>query len=292
MKATLIMSVALCLASGICFAEDREKKLASWFDGSKLIVRGTIMSEPHGALSHFESAEYRFPFKVADVFKGDEALTNEIISVKIIHFDKKFYNPLLKKDEQGVLFLRREGELWKSAHFAYHMQPPTPWLIKSLTTLEETERLQEKKRSEQLAADAMQLTTNALIGVWLMDWPYIADTLVLGTNGTAKCAPQVGAFPVTWSISSNNTLRIESIALTNSPPQLLYEGLLMSPKTLRMGGQRHGRPFTKMWHRIATNDQVNTFLPKIPITKQTPQMYRQFVESRAIKRNANKTNGE
>ncbi len=141
MKTITVTVVALVLATGLCRADDSDDTLRLYLSKTDLVVLGTIVSEPIGEYDESGVPNYICEFKVSDVCKGDAELKGKTIRVNIKRFemDKKDHHPLIKKDAECILFLKKEGSgtipQWVTTDFWFGIQHPIPWMVKSLKRL-------------------------------------------------------------------------------------------------------------------------------------------------------------
>ena len=138
MKILVASALVLGLLSNFCFADGGDDTLKQWISKSDLIISGTIVSEPIGVTSEMGVPNYICEFKVVDVCKGDVELKGKTIKINIKRFEMvdKDHHPLIKKDDESILFLKRTPKgnkpQWETADFWFGIQHPSPWMVKSL----------------------------------------------------------------------------------------------------------------------------------------------------------------
>jgi len=141
MKLIGILITTLVLLSNVSHADDSDDTLRIFLSKSDLVVLGTIVTEPTGITSELGVLNYICQFKVSDVCKGNVELKGETIRANIKRFEmgKKDHHPLIKKDAECILFLKKEVEgtnpQWVTADFWFGIQHPIPWMAKSLKRL-------------------------------------------------------------------------------------------------------------------------------------------------------------
>jgi hypothetical protein len=118
-------------------ADDGDDTLRGWLAKSELVVAGQIVSAPAGISKELGVVNYPCDFKVADVLKGDAALTGKTFAVNIVRFemDAKDTSPLVKKGAECILFLKNvspDKPVWQTADFWFGVQPASPLLTRSL----------------------------------------------------------------------------------------------------------------------------------------------------------------
>jgi len=114
--------------------------LKSFLSKSDLVVMGKITSEPIGMIFESGAPNYICEFRVQDVLKGDGKLKDQVIKVNIMRFemDAKDKHPLIKKDGEGILFLKSatpNTPAWVTADVWFGVQHPSPWMAGSLKRL-------------------------------------------------------------------------------------------------------------------------------------------------------------
>lgn len=141
MKTIATIVVAVVLATGVCHADDSDDTLRLYLSKSDLAVLGTIVSEPVGHLFEAGVPNYICEFRVSDVCQGDSKLEGKTIRVNIKRFemDKKDHHPLIEKDAECILFLKKEGTgttpQWVTTDFWFGIQHPMPWMARSIKRL-------------------------------------------------------------------------------------------------------------------------------------------------------------
>ena len=90
-------------------ADEGDDTLKFCLSKSDLAVLGVIVSEPTAISDEAGVFNHICDYKVSDVLKGDASLKGKTIRVNIVRFelDKKDRHPLLKKDGECILFLKR-----------------------------------------------------------------------------------------------------------------------------------------------------------------------------------------
>ena len=147
----LISVFAICaiLAPTIALTDSSDDTLKFYLSKSDLVILGTILNQPGAVIDEVGVPNYYCDFKVTDVLKGDATLKGKTIRVNIVRFegDKKDHHPLIKKDAECILFLKKEENnfpFWETADFWFGVQYPSPWMARSLKRLAE----EEKKTAE------------------------------------------------------------------------------------------------------------------------------------------------
>lgn len=141
MKATGIVIAALFVVAGVCQADSGDDTLQLFLSKSDLVVLGTIVTEPEVIFSEKGVPNHLCEFKVAEVCKGDAGLKGKTIRINIQRFesDKKDRHPLIKKDGECILFLKKEAPgtvpSWVTADFWFGVQHPFTSMVKSLKRL-------------------------------------------------------------------------------------------------------------------------------------------------------------
>ena len=148
--AIFILACAL-LAPTLSFADASDDTLKFYLSKSDLVVQGTILNEPAGLFDEAGVPNYYCEFSVSDVLKGDSELKGKTIKVNIIRFemDKKDHHPLIKKNAECILFLKKtKGNVpsLETADFWFGVHHPSPWMARSL------KRLAKEKSVEQTDA--------------------------------------------------------------------------------------------------------------------------------------------
>ena len=141
MKKIAILTASFVLTAGICVANDSDDTLKFYLSKSDLVVLGTIVSEPEGLVDEKGVPNYICEFKVSDVCKGNADLNGKSIKVDIKRFEmhKNDHHPLIKKDAECILLLKKEQEgtipHWVTTDFWFGIQYPAPSMVKSLKRL-------------------------------------------------------------------------------------------------------------------------------------------------------------
>lgn len=149
MRNSILFSIVFVIMAGICFADEGDDTLKFFLSKSDLVILGTITSEPIGVVDEAGVVNYYCDVNVADVCKGIASRKDKTIRMDIIRFEmgKKDHNPLIKKDSECILFLKKipnnTSPEWETADFWFGVQYPSPWMVKSLKRLAE----EEKKKS-------------------------------------------------------------------------------------------------------------------------------------------------
>ena len=120
--------------------DDGDDTLKSFLSKSDLVVMGKITYEPFFNSDEFGVLNYNCEFRVQDVLKGDAKLKGRVIKINIIRFEKdaKDKHPLIKKDGECILFLKRPTPNipeWVTTDFWFGVQHPSPWMASSLKRL-------------------------------------------------------------------------------------------------------------------------------------------------------------
>ena len=121
-------------------ADDSDDTLKFYLSKSDLVVLGRILNDPLAISGRDGVPNYICEFKVSDVLKGDEKLKGETIRVNIVRreLNKKDKHPLIKKDAECILFLKKADNAmpsWETADFWFGIQYPSPVMAKSLKRL-------------------------------------------------------------------------------------------------------------------------------------------------------------
>jgi hypothetical protein len=104
---------------------------------SELVAMGKITSEPDSIIEELDVPNYICEFRIKDVLKGDGKLKDQVIKVNIVRFemDANDKHPLIKKDGECILFLKRttpSSSSWVTADFWFGLQHPSPLMAQSL----------------------------------------------------------------------------------------------------------------------------------------------------------------
>jgi hypothetical protein len=141
MKMLTVLAAFFALVSGVCYADESDDTLRFFLSKADLIVLGTVTSEPTERVEEEGVPSYLCEFTVSDVCKGDITLRSKTVKVSIKRFerDKKDHHPLIKKDAECILFLKKAPERttpqWVTADFWLGVQYPSPWMVKSIKRL-------------------------------------------------------------------------------------------------------------------------------------------------------------
>ncbi len=150
MRAVPLLALALAFVPGVCRGDEGDDPLRVLLSRADLVVLGTIASEPMRV--SFEAGVVHYPcdFQVAEVCKGDAALEGMTLQVNIKRLEmyEKDHHPLIKKDAECILFLKKESKgtkpPWVTSDFWFGIQHPSPWMAKSLKKLASQERPAEE----------------------------------------------------------------------------------------------------------------------------------------------------
>ena len=149
MKLLSAFLVAAVLLPSIVLADAGDDTLKFYLSKSNLVIKGKINTEPLGTVDELGVPNYICEFKVADVLKGDGKLKGKTININIMRFemDKKDRHPLIRKDAECILFLKKppKGSVpqWVTADFWFGVQHPSPWMAKSLKRLAKKETVEQ-----------------------------------------------------------------------------------------------------------------------------------------------------
>lgn len=122
-------------------ADSSDDTLKFYLSKSDFVVRGTIANHPEAIFDEIGVPNYYCEFKIADVLKGDAKLKDKTLKLNIMRFemDKKDRHPLIKKDAECIVFLKKQTKgtvpHWFTADFWFGIQHPSPWMAKSLKRL-------------------------------------------------------------------------------------------------------------------------------------------------------------
>ena len=136
----LVALVCLVLLPLRAFADSSDDTLQFYLSKSDVVLQGTIVNHPAGVIDEVGVPNFYCEFKVSDVLKGDAKLKATTVRVNIVRFEmkKKDHHPLIKKDAECILFLKRSKNnvpRLQTADFWFGVQHPLPWLAKSLKRL-------------------------------------------------------------------------------------------------------------------------------------------------------------
>jgi len=139
-KQALLALACVAVLPFIAFADSSDDTLKLYLAKSDVIIQGTILNEPAGVFDEDGVPNFYCEFKVSDVLKGDANLEGTTVKVNIVRFemDKKDHHPLIKKDAESILFLKRSKDnvpKLETADFWFGVQHPFPWLARSLKRL-------------------------------------------------------------------------------------------------------------------------------------------------------------
>jgi len=143
--------VATLMLQAIAKADDSDDTLKFYLSKSDLIVLGNIISILVAFMSESGVPNYNCKLKVADVIKGDISLKGKIIDVSILRFEihKKDHHPLIKKDAECILFLKKTSQgtvpAWVTSDFWFGVQYPSPWMVRSLKRLAKKKSVDDKE---------------------------------------------------------------------------------------------------------------------------------------------------
>jgi hypothetical protein len=141
MKLAFAIVAAWFLVAIVAQADEGDDTLVYFLRKSDLVVIGTIKNEPVGVFTENGVPNYVCDFAVSEVLKGDRAHKDKTLRINIVRFemDDKDRHPLLKKDTECIVFLKKEPEgnipRWATADFWFGLQQPSPWMAKSLKRL-------------------------------------------------------------------------------------------------------------------------------------------------------------
>jgi len=147
--AGMVTVLALGSWTAMAFADESDDTLRFYLSKSDLVVLGTIVTEPIGLSGEAGVVNYVCDFKISEVCKGDAGLQGKTVWVNIGRFeaDKKDIHPLVKKDAEALLFLKKTsgeaGPHWGTADFWFGVQRPMPWMARSLARLAGTAKKDE-----------------------------------------------------------------------------------------------------------------------------------------------------
>ena len=142
--------VATLMLQAIAKADNSDDTLKFYLSKSDLVVLGNIISIPVAFMSESGVPNYNCKFKVADIIKGDNSLKGKIIEVCILRFEihKKDHHPLIKKDAECILFLKKTSQgtvpAWVTSDFWFSVQYPSPWMVRSLKRLSKEKSAENK----------------------------------------------------------------------------------------------------------------------------------------------------
>jgi len=136
----LLAIVASLIAVLPARGDTGDDTLKYFLSKSDLVVMGKIVSDPIGINHELGVPNFICDFRVQDVLKGDGKLKDQVIKVNITRFEMepKDKLPVIKKDGECILFLKREEPnvpTWGTADFWFGVQHPSPWLARSLKRL-------------------------------------------------------------------------------------------------------------------------------------------------------------
>ena len=143
MKVLGMLIAIFALLSCACHADESDATLLYYLSKSDLVVLGSIVTVPSGSSFHVSIQESSCDFEISDVLKGDPQFKGSTIKVNIKRYlmDKKDLHPLIEKDAECILFLKKASgrtiPQWVTADFWFGIQHPFPWLAKSLKRLAE-----------------------------------------------------------------------------------------------------------------------------------------------------------
>ena len=135
-----MLAALLMFAAPAAKADASDDTLKFFLSRSDLVVAGKIISEPVGIITEDGVPNYICEFHVQDVLKGDAKLKEQAIKVNIKRFERdlKDKHPLIKKDSECLLFLKRatpDTPSWVTADFWFGVQHSSPWMARSLKRL-------------------------------------------------------------------------------------------------------------------------------------------------------------
>ena len=142
--------VATLMLQAIAKADDSDDTLKFYLSKSDLVVLGNIISIPVAFMSESGVPNYNCKFKVVDVIKGDNSLKGKIIDVSVLRFEihKKDHHPLITKDAECILFLKKVPQgtvpLWRTSDYWFSVQYPSPWMVRSLKRLAKEKSAEDK----------------------------------------------------------------------------------------------------------------------------------------------------
>jgi hypothetical protein len=134
---TLLFSIFAVLP---VLADDGDETLNGYLSKADLVVVGKITADPMAIIHESGVPNYICEFLVSDVLKGDAKLKGQVIKVNIMRFemDEKDKHPLIKKDGECILFLKKAAPdipSWVTVDFWFGVQNPSPWMVRSLKRL-------------------------------------------------------------------------------------------------------------------------------------------------------------
>lgn len=105
--AIIMIACSIALTSA---ADDGDDTLRFYLSKSGTVVLGSIKSESESIIDEAGVPNYICQFAVTDVAKGDAQLKDRTIAINIIRFElsKKDRHPLIKKDAECIVFLRKQ----------------------------------------------------------------------------------------------------------------------------------------------------------------------------------------
>ena len=139
-RLTTLIAPLICLAAPVALADASDDTLKFFLSKSEVIVSGKIATEPMGITDELGVLNYICEFQVQDVLKGDAGLQGRTVKVNIMRFEKdaKDKHPLIKKDQECLLFLKSatpNTPSWVTADFWFGVQQHSPWMARSLKRL-------------------------------------------------------------------------------------------------------------------------------------------------------------
>ena len=141
LQSSALLALPLLLLCTVCAADEDDDTLKFYLSRAGLVVVGTIVAEPTGIVTEAGVLNYITDFRVTGVLKGDRDFEGNAMRINIKRFEmtEKDRSPLIKKDSDCILFLKKEPEgtvpQWTTADFWFGVQQPSPWMEKSLKRL-------------------------------------------------------------------------------------------------------------------------------------------------------------
>jgi hypothetical protein len=157
---TVLLTIVVLIGPATIFADTDDDTLQFYLEKSDLVVLGTIVELwgiPFDGVGVVQPWTYEL--RVAEVLKGDGDLKGKTIKFDIRHFmeDEKDVDPLLKKGNECIVFLRDDGDDgWITADIWFGIHYPSPTMVKSLKRLAAQEALTEESHWKKKTIDAVE----------------------------------------------------------------------------------------------------------------------------------------
>lgn len=125
-------------------ADGDDDTLQMYLSKSDVVLLGEFTSEPIGSTREVGVINYGADFRISQLIKGaavGERKVGGTIPVNVVRFESapEDHLPVLKKGGKAILFLkcndRQAKPTYQTADVWFGVQPPSPWMAKSLARL-------------------------------------------------------------------------------------------------------------------------------------------------------------